>query len=282
MPAALEYQPPARDAKPWMQVEPSLREPLHHTFHRVDAISQPLMYPHASIKREHDPPASIPPTNLNLRYASPASIVYNAVIPQTSSSSSRTSSKRAWEDLQALELAFREPPTKRTTHVSLVRHTTTAVSHSSTSNPSGRFVMPRPGLNGADPAYLQGMIIVLTGIFPEIGGGTGLNLGKERLKEMLQSFGAKVTGSVSGHTNLLVVGRSPGASKVTKAREQERCQLIIVQDLVAGIEGQKVLGEVEAPEITSFSSGYHGNALRIVSIGSQRVIERARFSRVEI
>jgi hypothetical protein len=30
---------------------------------------------------------------------------------------------------------------------------------------------------------------VLTGIFPEIGGGSGLSLGKDRLKAIIESFG---------------------------------------------------------------------------------------------
>ena len=34
--------------------------------------------------------------------------------------------------------------------------------------------------------------VVLTGIFPEVGGGAGLNLGKDRARCMLESFGAKV------------------------------------------------------------------------------------------
>ena len=38
-----------------------------------------------------------------------------------------------------------------------------------------RFIIPKPGQNGASPATVfEGKIFVLTGIFPEIGGGMGL------------------------------------------------------------------------------------------------------------
>ena len=33
----------------------------------------------------------------------------------------------------------------------------------------------------------------MTGVFPEVGGGAGLNLGKERVKAMIESFGGRVT-----------------------------------------------------------------------------------------
>ena len=33
---------------------------------------------------------------------------------------------------------------------------------------------------------------------------------------MIESFGGRVTGSVSGKTDYLVVGKAPGASKVNK------------------------------------------------------------------
>ena len=48
----------------------------------------------------------------------------------------------------------------------------------------------------------------------QVGGGCGLELGKERVRKMIQSFGGKVTGSVSGRTDILVVGKQPGFSKV--------------------------------------------------------------------
>lgn len=81
-----------------------------------------------------------------------------------------------------------------------------------------RFVVPVPGKNGAASSdSLKGQTVVLTGVFPEIGGGAGLSLGKDRAKRLLESFGARVTSSVSGKTTLLVVGKAPGYSKVRRA-----------------------------------------------------------------
>jgi len=46
-----------------------------------------------------------------------------------------------------------------------------------------------------------------SGTFPEVGGGVGLNLGKDKLKDIITSFGGKVTSSVSGRTDVVVVGK---------------------------------------------------------------------------
>ena len=54
-----------------------------------------------------------------------------------------------------------------------------------------RFVVPKPGLDGPHSS-LAGETVVLTGIFPEIGGGQGLGLGKEKTKAMIESFGGRV------------------------------------------------------------------------------------------
>ena len=48
----------------------------------------------------------------------------------------------------------------------------------------------------------------------QVGGGCGLELGKERVRKMVQAFGGKVTSAVSGRTDILVVGTDPGFSKV--------------------------------------------------------------------
>lgn len=103
-----------------------------------------------------------------------------------------------------------------------------------------KFQMPRPGQNGALAGVFDGQRFgksqvthyeychfalvltilfsaVLTGLFPELGGGSGLNYGKDKMKTLIENFGGRVTGSVSGKTNFVVVGKDPGASKVTKA-----------------------------------------------------------------
>jgi NAD-dependent DNA ligase len=108
---------------------------------------------------------------------------------------------------------------------------------------------------------LSGKTVVMTGLFPELGGGVGLKLGKDRLKSLLQSMGAKVTSSVSGKTDFLVVGQEPGVSKVAKARQSTRCKLVGLADLKNGIEGGKPLDALPEPEIKSYSAGYYGNGL---------------------
>jgi hypothetical protein len=49
-------------------------------------------------------------------------------------------------------------------------------------------VIPKPG-GASDANSLQGKTFVLTGTFPEVGGGAGLTLGKGKVKRMIQSFG---------------------------------------------------------------------------------------------
>ena len=48
-------------------------------------------------------------------------------------------------------------------------------------------------------------------------GGAGLELGKARCRAMIEAFGGRVTSAVSGKTDYLVVGKSPGAKKVSEA-----------------------------------------------------------------
>ena len=55
-----------------------------------------------------------------------------------------------------------------------------------------KFVVPVPGVNGAKPHALAGKTLVLTGVFPELGGGCGLNLGKARLTALVEQFGGRV------------------------------------------------------------------------------------------
>jgi hypothetical protein len=57
------------------------------------------------------------------------------------------------------------------------------------------FYIPKPG-GASDENSLKGKRFVLTGIFPEVGGGGGLSLGKGKVKKMIESFGGVVTGSV--------------------------------------------------------------------------------------
>lgn len=128
-----------------------------------------------------------------------------------------------------------------------------------TAAPAGnRFVIPKPGVGTAREGALAGKTCVLTGTFPEVGGGAGLTLGKDRATSMIESFGGRVTSAVSGKTDLLVVGKEPGISKVSKARERG-IPMVSLSDLKNEIEGNKALEDVEVMKINTFSSGYRGN-----------------------
>ena len=74
---------------------------------------------------------------------------------------------------------------------------------------------------------MAGLNVVLTGLFPEVGGGSGLNLGKDKVKKMVEAFGGKVTGAVSGRTHILVVGKDPGLGKYSQAQSQPNCQIMV-------------------------------------------------------
>lgn len=131
--------------------------------------------------------------------------------------------------------------------------------------PGGAFVVPRPGLNGAVADALGGKTFVMTGLFPELGGGAGLDLGKGRCKAMIEAFGGKVTGSISGKTDYLVVGKAPGASKVSQAIAKGVPTLDIA-GLKAVLEGPGAsLDDAPAAHISEFSAGYKGNAKRLTA-----------------
>ncbi|KAL7435774.1 hypothetical protein ACHAXM_004665 [Skeletonema potamos] len=146
-------------------------------------------------------------------------------------------------------------------HANLDARTSSAVAPAS--GKKSKFQMPKPGQNGAIAGVFDGQTMVLTGLFPEVGGGTGLNLGKEKMKSLIENFGGRVTGSVSGKTNFLVVGKDPGASKVSKASAKS-IPLVDLLALNRVIHGQASLDDISsepAPRITNFSAGYRGNGL---------------------
>jgi len=121
-----------------------------------------------------------------------------------------------------------------------------------------RFVMPVPGQKGAPKGSLAGQTFVVTGLFPEIGGGEGLAMGKDKVKKMIKSFGGKVASAVSGRTDVLVVGKDPGFSKVTKARKSGKTRLLSLHDVKVGVErGSLEEGAKSKPMlIRSFSKGF--------------------------
>jgi hypothetical protein len=82
---------------------------------------------------------------------------------------------------------------------------------------------------------------------------------------LLHSFvssGGKVTSAVSGKTDILIVGKDPGFSKVSKSKEKG-IQLVALKDLKDALEGGR-LEDAPAPQpITNFSSGYEQNSLAL-------------------
>jgi len=123
--------------------------------------------------------------------------------------------------------------------------------------PREHFVPPVPGKNGAVAGVLEGKTLVLTGIFPEVGGGRGLTLGTAKVKAMIELFGGRMTGSVSGRTDILVVGKEPGQSKVTAAEASTKCVLISLKGLKDVFEGASLEQVASKPLfIPTFSAGY--------------------------
>lgn len=125
-----------------------------------------------------------------------------------------------------------------------------------------KFVVPVPGKGSAVATSMAGETVVMTGLFPEIGGGAGLSLGKARAKALVESFGGRVTGSISGKTTLLLVGKQPGMSKVSTATGKG-LRMMGLKDLVEGLNGGRLKSakEVGPMQIDSFSAGYRGNGL---------------------
>ena len=94
-----------------------------------------------------------------------------------------------------------------------------------------------------------------------VGGGMSLNLGKDKMKAMIASFGGTVTSAISGKTNILVVGKEPGQSKVTQAHERKipRVDLMALNERIYG--RLETLEAAEPAVITGFSGGYKNRLL---------------------
>jgi hypothetical protein len=76
-------------------------------------------------------------------------------------------------------------------------------------------------IDGAIPGVLKGFRFVITGTWPELGGGHGLISGRLRLKSCIKKFGDSVTSNYSCLTNFLVVCDNPGSKNVIKAHEKK-------------------------------------------------------------
>lgn len=93
-------------------------------------------------------------------------------------------------------------------HSEVARHTFDELRAVGVDLTSHDYIEPKARAAAAGP--FAGKTVVITGTLD--------SYEREELKEKLESLGAKVTGSVSSKTSLLIVGRDPG-SKLDKARE---------------------------------------------------------------
>ena len=143
-------------------------------------------------------------------------------------------------------------------------------------------IIPKP-VEDAPSDALEGKTIVLTGRFPEVGGGFGLQQGKAGTKEMIESFGGRVTSAVSGKTDILLVGESPGFKQVTKAREAD-IPLITLGELVEEGIMEGNLSHLESSALSSplqiqnFSPGFMGANYRQFVTPSQYAIAAGTIS----
>ena len=77
---------------------------------------------------------------------------------------------------------------------------------------------------------------------------------------MVESFGGRVTGSVSGKTDILLVGKEPGYAKVSQAQSRGGIALLSLEDvrvsLIKGSVADAVRLRRSSPvEIEEFSAG---------------------------
>lgn len=114
-------------------------------------------------------------------------------------------------------------------------------------------------------------------IFVITSGGAGLNLGKDRVKAMIESFGGRCTGSISGKTTMLIVGKDPGFSKVSKARGKPKVKLLSITDLTqAYICQEKNVEDTQPVKITNFSAGYGYNSLALEASNAELDFARGK------
>ncbi len=76
---------------------------------------------------------------------------------------------------------------------------------------------------------LDGLTFVITGTLP--------SMTRDEAASLIESHGGRVTGSVSGNTDYLLVGDKPGASK-TRQAEKQNVPTLEIDGLMALIEGE--------------------------------------------
>ena len=106
---------------------------------------------------------------------------------------------------------------------------------------------------------LKHFLVVITGVFPELGGGCGLHEGKDKAAEVLVGSGASVKAGITKAMSktakaFVLVGNRPGASKVCKAQAMN-IKLINMDGLRRLLAGE-LLADVDAAVVNEFSAGY--------------------------
>lgn len=106
---------------------------------------------------------------------------------------------------------------------------------------------------------LKHFLVVITGVFPELGGGCGLHEGKDKATEVLVGSGASVKAGITKAMSktakaFVLVGDRPGASKVSKAQAMN-IKLINMDGLRRLLAGE-LLADVDAAVVNEFSAGY--------------------------
>lgn len=108
----------------------------------------------------------------------------------------------------------------------------------------------------------------------QIGGGCGLDLGKARVKTMIEAFGGRVASAISGKTTHLVVGKEPGVSKVAAARQRDTVQLLDLKSLKEqGIKRGRLENAVPVV-IEKFSEGYSQATKRVAAAPRKNVSKK--------
>ncbi len=87
--------------------------------------------------------------------------------------------------------------------------------------------------DGAVHGILFGLQFVLTSIWPNQGGGCGLTLGKERVKQQIGKHRRTKTLLISNITNVLVTGDCPGKKKVIKAHKRSLKSLMSIRSMIS-------------------------------------------------
>ena len=123
---------------------------------------------------------------------------------------------------------------------------------------------------------LAGKTVVISGVFdlPNTR-ATALAQGKDVVRQLLASYGAKITGSVSRKTDVLLCGVEPGASRVAQATKLGT-QILDLAGLKALLQGE----EATPVSISTFSTGYRGRgtALAMTDAELNDLKERAAAS----